>query len=910
MNTLGRLTCIAALVPAAAPVHAQCPDLDLRFAAPRSGVITSLVVHDTGAGPRLFAGSGNPGLSAWAGERWETVPGTESAFVRALAVHDFGAGPELVVAGDFSAIDGVAANRIARWNGTTWSALGAGLGNAPGATVYALASFDAGAGARLVATGSFTASGGTPAAGIAAFDGVAWQPLGAGLDGYGRALAVVDLGAGAELAVGGTFGQAGGVAAANVALWDGVAWSALAGGTEAEVTALCARGPAGAQTLVAGGAFRTAGGVQANFIAGFDGATWAAFGPGLAAGASPFAGVSALIADGLGFIAAGRFESPTLPVSSNVARWDGAAWQPFAGGLGITTYVGVDALARFDPLDGGGERLFAAGAFAPQPGQPASIAQWNGTAWRALRDDGAQGLRLDSGASGAVSATLWQGDLVVAGEFLGAGSAADAAGVARFDGTTWHAMGTTPAQTYIDHPWVVRALDLGAGPELLMGMSRYFTHDATVPVYRWTGTDWLPLASGTLPAETDVRVFDVAAFDDGGGTKLYAAGYGLRAQAGGVVDTVLRWDGSAWSRLDNGPVAALGGMVHRLTVFDDGTGAALYAGGSFAGGVKRWNGAVWTQVGANFEAPSGIPPAVVDFEVFDAGAGPRLIAGGGMHTIGGVPVHGVARWNGTAWEPLPGSSTVFPGVLGLEVFDDGRGSGPRLFAMKHTDELVAFDGTTWESLARTDPYFTFARIFASDGLPGGGGVVMMGDYRSVAETGAALVAQAGITILRNCPRVMGFCAGDGLDAELAAACPCANTGAVGRGCAWSASGAGTGGARLASTGAPGANDLVLAADSMPTGGTSLFFQGSPDPAGAVFGDGLRCAGSPTVRLRTRQNVAGAAQVPAPGEPPLSTLGGVAPGSGEVRAYQVWFRVAAPFCTSAPFNTTNALRVHW
>jgi hypothetical protein len=57
-------------------------------------------------------------------------------------------------------------------------------------------------------------------------------------------------------------------------------------------------------------------------------------------------------------------------------------------------------------------------------------------------------------------------------------------------------------------------------------------------------------------------------------------------------------------------------------------------------------------------------------------------------------------------------------------------------------------------------------------------------------------------------------------------------------------------------------------------------------------------------------VAGAARVPDVGDPTLSSIGGVVPGSGVVRAYQVWFRVAASFCTSAPFNTTNALRVHW
>jgi hypothetical protein len=78
----------------------------------------------------------------------------------------------------------------------------------------------------------------------------------------------------------------------------------------------------------------------------------------------------------------------------------------------------------------------------------------------------------------------------------------------------------------------------------------------------------------------------------------------------------------------------------------------------------------------------------------------------------------------------------------------------------------------------------------------------------------------------------------------------------------------------------------------------------------VFGDGLRCASGAVIRLRTRTNQAGVATVPLAGEPSLATMGQVTPGSGAIRACQVWFRVAASFCTSAPFNTTSALRVRW
>jgi hypothetical protein len=40
---------------------------------------------------------------------------------------------------------------------------------------------------------------------------------------------------------------------------------------------------------------------------------------------------------------------------------------------------------------------------------------------------------------------------------------------------------------------------------------------------------------------------------------------------------IARWNGTAWSPLGSG----MSSTVNALTVFDDGTGPALYAGGSF-----------------------------------------------------------------------------------------------------------------------------------------------------------------------------------------------------------------------------------------------------------------------------------------------------------------------------------------
>jgi len=78
--------------------------------------------------------------------------------------------------------------------------------------------------------------------------------------------------------------------------------------------------------------------------------------------------------------------------------------------------------------------------------------------------------------------------------------------------------------------------------------------------------------------------------------------------------------------------------------------------------------------------------------------------------------------------------------------------------------------------------------------------------------------------------------------------------------------------------------------------------------GTPFGDGRLCAGAPLVRLVRKMGANGAIDYPLPGDAPISTLGFAT--TGDTRVYQVWFRDAATFCTSATFNMTNAVAAVW
>lgn len=148
------------------------------------------------------------------------------------------------------------------------------------------------------------------------------------------------------------------------------------------------------------------------------------------------------------------------------------------------------------------------------------------------------------------------------------------------------------------------------------------------------------------------------------------------------------------------------------------------------------------------------------------------------------------------------------------------------------------------------------------------------------------------------------CVGDGSSGP----CPCGNTSppGSGRGCATSLSS----GALLSASGNAdvSSDDVVLLASGMPDG-PALYFQGTALAGSTPFGDGLLCVAGSILRLGVRFNVAGASQLPGAGDPPLAVMG-LVPANGGNRSYQVWFRDAANFCTSATYNLGNALQVSW
>ena len=628
------------------------------------------------------------------------VPGVNLSSVDAITVFDDGSGPALYVAGGFTSAGSTPAARIARWNGTVWSALGGGLG--PG-YVASLAVYDDGNGPQLYAGGSFQTAGGMPASRIARWDGRNWSALGSGVNGLVRALAVVHESGGAALYVGGEFTTAGGITVNKVARWSSNGWSSMSGGLDSNVAALAEYDDGNGPALFAGGYFTTAGGIAANKIAKWDGQGWHDVGGGLFGPGAPLASSVAVLAvydDGSGpaLFAGGDFTTAGGVAASNIAKWDGQAWSALGAGIPGTAdaLFGVYPVSGLEVMDqGGGPELYVGGNFGKAGGQPASrIAKWDGTSWSPLGPGISATQFYDSGQVRALrSFDDGSGPLLYVGGWFHTAAGFGANFIATWDGTSWSAIGSG----LNDSVDTLAVYDDGSGEALYAG-GQFLSAGSVVlnRVGRWNGTSWSPLGSGLGSNPIlfyEGEVFALAVYDDGGGPALYAGGDFLDAGGVPAADYIAKWDGTSWSAVGTG----MDGPVFGLAARDDGTGLALYAGGDFthaggltAHGAARWNGAAWSALG-NLDA------AAWDFAVFDDGNGLALFAGGDFTVADNKTVNHVARWDGDEWMPVGGGfgPDEFSWMDCFALFDDGTGE-----ALYAGGNFATADGQPANYLAR------------------------------------------------------------------------------------------------------------------------------------------------------------------------------------------------------------------
>lgn len=554
-------------------------------------------------------------VARWNGSVWLPIGDLGVGSVQTMVA----SGTTVYIGGTFGSVDvdgsgpieAVEASNIARWNGSSWAALGAGVGDPGASSVNAIAV----SGGTVYAGGAFSTAGVVPANNIAVWNSSSWAALGGGVQSEVLALA---LGSGG-LYVGGNLSSAdgdiseGGKVVSHVARWSGGTWSDVGGGTDGKVLALLASGT----VVYAGGEFIQAGGGDAKGVARWSGSSWSGMATGLN---GP---VTSLAVSGTNVYLGGSFTAAGTVTANNVVRWTGSAWAALGDGVNDE----VRALTMI------GTQLYAGGLFSSAGGTPASrVARWDGSTWHALQE----------GLNGPVYALASTGStLYVGGTFSTAGPNT-ANNAARWDGVAWSALGTGLGDTGT----VVVSSLLVSGTDVFAGGS-FSTADGSPAsnVARWNGTAWSALGAGL---NDDVLALALV------GNVLHAGGSFTQSGATAVAH-VGRWDGTNWSTLG----AGLDNTVHALVS----VGSSLYAGGEFTAAgaesvnhVARWDGRAWTTLG------SGADETVFALVL----GGNTLYIGGEFASAGGKPSTFAAR-AGVAFPTIAINSQAILGPASVSV---------------------------------------------------------------------------------------------------------------------------------------------------------------------------------------------------------------------------------------------------
>ncbi len=143
----------------------------------------------------------------WNGSVWQPLGAATNHLVTDLLVLPNG---DIIASGEFTAIGAAPVNRIARWDGTTWTSIAY-----PGSRAYGLS---------LLPNGDLLAS---DYAGVWRWNGLAWSTVGSAFN--GTVANVLGLPNGDVLAIG-YFLQAGGQPANRIARWNGATWTAVGAG--------------------------------------------------------------------------------------------------------------------------------------------------------------------------------------------------------------------------------------------------------------------------------------------------------------------------------------------------------------------------------------------------------------------------------------------------------------------------------------------------------------------------------------------------------------------------------------------------------------------------------------------------------------------------------------------------------
>ncbi|MFK7742703.1 MAG: hypothetical protein AB8H80_20490 [Planctomycetota bacterium] len=481
-----------------------------------------------------FTGS----IARFDGQTWTSVGGGIGSGVRALALMPNG---DLLAAR--SSTLGNVPSIVSRWDGTQWQQLGA-FSSAFSSIIYDLHVTPTGV---IYVGGQFGDVDGVVTQNIARFDGTQWQAVATAVNGAVRA---IDQFSNGDLVVAGRFNEFDGVPAGLIVRQNGSSWTSLLPVPPFAVVSITALEFLANDTLVAVGAPGTFGGAS---IGIYENGAWRTPGSGLVQIPSNggLCDDVAALANG-SVVVAGQFELADGKPCHNVARL--APSTDTWSAIGSGTNGPVQTLLR--TADG---TVYAGGVFGQIEGANVPFLA------RRAADGSWQPFAPAPSSAVNQIVELPNGDLVIGGSFTEVGGI-QAQRLARWDGSSWHAMGSGSNSN---------VFELIVGPSGAVLASGSF--QGTLGTARWDGTSWNVIDVGAPILGTSLTIEGTGSF-----ARLPNGQLAAIASASGL-DFAVLWSGFAWTLIAPLPVTSFGSL---LATAD---GELIYRN-------FLWNGSTWIPI--------------------------------------------------------------------------------------------------------------------------------------------------------------------------------------------------------------------------------------------------------------------------------------------------------------------------
>ena len=303
---------------------------------------------------------------------------------------------ELYAGGHFQFAGSTPCSNIAKWNGTSWSAVGSGT-TYTNRTDYYLTAMQEYNG-KLCITGTINNSGSNACIELSMWDGISWScstapPFQNGPAGFFSGYALANYGN--DLYMGGLFNFPHGI---SMGRWNGTHWNSVdTGAWDGSYTPQVFALKQYRNKLFVGGSYSHLGPVPAGNIGSWNDTAWSSTGIGfndLVLGLEVYSN---------NLYACGVFSKTGSLSVNNIAHWNGTTWDSVGSGLNNYGYC-------LYALNG---MLYCGGTFDRAGGvRVAHIAQWDGLGWSSP----------DSGTDSLVRVlTSYNGELIAGGDFVNAG---------------------------------------------------------------------------------------------------------------------------------------------------------------------------------------------------------------------------------------------------------------------------------------------------------------------------------------------------------------------------------------------------------------------------------------------------------------------------------------------------------